>query len=272
MPTFTISVNNKALGTYVVKKTVISIGRSRTNTISIASKAVSRNHVRIENTAEGWTIADCGSLNGTYVNEIRINSAFLTEGDKITVGAYVITFSPEPVQSVSPGETHSASVQAAVPESTDTDVRVESTGAADTAAAPKEQSDIAEKNESVQPPPQTTSIPAQSVVEEVITSEALPAAVQAGADAEKVASPQARPPSGGQPDMPKKSDPSSLKLEDKVKRAISENPLADEAWIRSRLGESDFGGEKISKKQVAALLKQMDLDSSLKRYHYFMNS
>jgi pSer/pThr/pTyr-binding forkhead associated (FHA) protein len=271
MPTFTISVNNKALGTYVVKKTVISIGRSRTNTISIASKAVSRNHVRIENTAEGWTIADCGSLNGTYVNEIRINSAFLTEGDKITVGAYVITFSPEPVQSVSPGETHSASVQAAVPESTDTDVRVESAAASDTAAAPKELSGTAEKNE-LASPPQTTSIPAQSVVEEVITSEALPPAVQAGADAERVGSSPARPLRGGKPDMPKESDPSSLRFEDKVKRAIGENPLADEAWIRNRLGESDFGEEKISKKQLAALLKQLDLDSSLKRYHYFMNS
>jgi pSer/pThr/pTyr-binding forkhead associated (FHA) protein len=271
MPTFSISVNNKVLGTYVVKKTVISIGRSRTNTISIASKAVSRNHVRIENTAEGWTIADCGSLNGTYVNEIRINSAFLSEGDKITVGAYVITFSPEPVQSVSPGETPVAAVQAAE-QGTDADVRVESAVVADTAAAPKEQTDVAEKNESVPPPPQTTSIPAQSVVEEVVADEVPPPTVQADTEGEKVASTADLPHSAGHPVTTRKSDVSSLNLEDKIKHAIGENPLADETWIRSRLGESDFGGEKVSKQQLQALLKQMDLDSSLKRYHYFMNS
>jgi hypothetical protein len=63
-----------------------------------------------------------------------------------------------------------------------------------------------------------------------------------------------------------------MRREDKIKFAICENPLADETWIRTRLGESDFGGEKISKQHMQALLKKMDLDSNLKRYHYFMNS
>jgi pSer/pThr/pTyr-binding forkhead associated (FHA) protein len=272
MPTFTISVNNKILGTYVVKKAVISIGRSRTNTISIASKAVSRNHVRIENTAEGWTIADCGSLNGTYVNEIRINSAFLSEGDKITVGAYVITFSPEPMQSVSSGETNAASVHPAEPEGTDTDVRVESAVASDTSAVPKEQADIPDKNDALPPPPQTTSIPVQSVVEEVVEAEEHPFAVQADANGEEPVSSEDLLHDSVRPALSKKYDLSTLKLEDKVKRAVGENPLADESWIRSRLGDSDFGGEKVSKQQLQAILKQIDLDSSLKRYHYFMNS
>lgn len=124
MPTFTISVNNKVLGSYVVKKSVISIGRSRTNTISIASKAVSRNHVRIEFTREGWSVTDLGSLNGTYVNDIRVTSAFLSEGDRVTVGAYLILFSPEPYQDSSEEEIR-ADATAAEPEGADTDVRVD---------------------------------------------------------------------------------------------------------------------------------------------------
>jgi predicted component of type VI protein secretion system len=262
MPTFTISVNNKVLGTYVVKKNVISIGRSRTNTISIASKAVSRNHVRIETTADGWTIADLGSLNGTYVNDIRINSAFLSDGDRITVGAYAIGFSPEPVQAVA-GDTHVAAIQAAVAEGTDTDVRLDGAVTADSAAS-KDQTDVADAgaNGSVPPPPKTTSIPAPPVVEEV-----------SGIDEVSPSDDSSRGLTQAVPITAKRPvDPASLKLGDKVKAAICENPLADDTWIRTRLGESDFGGEKISRQELLVLLKQMDLDSNLKRYRYFMHS
>lgn len=259
MPTFTISVNAKTLGTYVVKKSVISIGRSRTNTISIASKAVSRNHVRIEKTAEGWTIADLGSLNGTYVNDIRINSAFLSEGDKITVGAYVIAFSPEPVQAADAGETHIAAVQAAGSDGADTGVHVESEAVENaTAVPPKEQTDVSEVPESAPQPPKTASIPVQPVVEEI---------AEGGEVARVKAAPVGSSPEGG-----RKTDSSSLPLEDKMKIAICENPLADETWLRNRLGESDLGEETLSKQQLRALLKKMELDSTMKRYHYFMNS
>jgi pSer/pThr/pTyr-binding forkhead associated (FHA) protein len=262
MPTFTISVNNKVLGTYVVKKTVISIGRSRTNTISIASKAVSRNHVRIENTADGWTIADLGSLNGTYVNDIRINSAFLSDGDRITVGAYAIGFSPEPL-TAAPGETHVAAVQAAVAVGTDTDVRLDGAVAADSAVS-KDQTDVADAGEdaSIPPPPKTTSIPAPPVVEEV-----------SGIDEVSPSGDPMKDMTQAVPVVKKRPvDPSSLHLEDKIKAAICENPLADDTWLRTRLGEPDFGGEKISRQNLLALLKQMGLDSNLKRYRYFMNS
>jgi hypothetical protein len=264
MPTFTISVNNKVLGTYVVKKAVISIGRSRTNTISIASKAVSRNHVRIEYAAEGWTIADLGSLNGTYVNDIRINSAFLTEGDKVTVGAYAITFSPEPMQTMTPGETHGATVQTAEAEGIDTDVRLENAVAvvADTATGTKEQTDVADEQESVQSPPQTTSIPVQSVAEEIVDDAAADPSDQS----------DTRGPTVAQPSVSNRPDPSSLQLEEKIKLAICENPLADETNLRNRLAESDFGEVRISKQRFQALLKKMGFDSQLKRYHYFMNS
>jgi predicted component of type VI protein secretion system len=266
MPTFTISVNNKVLGTYVVKKTVISIGRSRTNTISIASKAVSRNHVRIESTAEGWTITDLGSLNGTYVNDIRINSAFLSEGDRVTVGAYAITFSPEPTQAAAAGETHVSAVHAAEPEGTDTDVRVESAAPGDTSAVQKEQTDVTDAPDSVPLPPQTTSIPVQSGAEEIVDSE-LPRSVKQTdtGHLDVVSSPAA-------PRSKRKQDPLSLPLEEKIKLAICENPLADDAWLRTRIGDSDFGEEKISKQQLTALLRKLELDSTLKRYHYFMNS
>ena len=237
MPTFTISVNTKPLGAYVVKKSVVSIGRSRTNTISIASKAVSRNHVRIEYGAEGWSLSDLGSLNGTYVNDIRITSASLSDGDKITVGAYSILFSPQPLPSTSQGDGHVSDVTTDDSDGSDTDVRLESASAMEN---PNDSGDAAsdDSSEEIPPPQQTTSIP---VIGE---------------------NPETKSPSGN----------SALTLQEKVKLVISENPLADDFWIKNRLAEGDFGEQTMSKQKLMDVLKEMNLETQIKRYQYFMHS
>ncbi|HUI92031.1 MAG TPA: FHA domain-containing protein [Chitinivibrionales bacterium] len=275
MPTFTISVNNKVLGTYVVKKTVITIGRSRTNTISIASKAVSRNHVRIELARDGWSISDLGSLNGTYINDIRVTSAFISEGDKVTVGAYTISFSPEPAQESSQEESPVVQASGGEPLS-DTDVRVEgaaSPPATDTAITPpKEQT----------PPVETARPPEQPKAQEVI--EEISAAGQshpAFSDTKniEVGAQQAAPSADQVGDAQKKkrsellrSNPAGLQLEDRIRLAIFENPLADDTTIRKRLSDSDFGGASIGRSELQTTLKKMGLETKVKRYQYFMHS
>ena len=39
-----------------------------------------------------WTIEDQGSLNGTFVNRRRVESATLEDGDEIQIGKYRLTF------------------------------------------------------------------------------------------------------------------------------------------------------------------------------------
>lgn len=250
MPTFTISVNNKALGTYVVKKTVITIGRSRTNTISIASKAVSRNHVRIELTRDGWSIADLGSLNGTYVNDIRITSAFISDGDKVTVGAYTISFSTEPAQEAAQEEP-----QPPVQDTSDSDVRVEgspSPPATETALAPV-------KEPQAPPPPQPEPVrpveKSQPVIEEISSAEQPRAAFVETRNLDAVAQQAKAPPADNDDDEQRKSkrsallrsNPAGLQLEDRIRLAVLENPLADDTAIRKRLSDSDFGGATIGR-------------------------
>ncbi len=263
MPTFTILVNNKVLGTYVVKKTVISIGRSRTNTISIASKAVSRTHVRLELTREGWSVADLGSLNGTYVNDIRVTSAFLSEDDKVTVGAYTILFSPEPALDASVEEQR-PEAQPEPSDGTDTDVRVEgSPPATETAIAPPKElpSPAAEQGTAravVHTPPETGNF--QITAKQFIDDQEERAEDE---DAERKKANRL---------SLLRSNPAGLQLEDRVRLAIFENPLADDTDIRKRLSDGDFGGATIGRSDLQLVLKKLNLDTKIKRYQYFLHS
>ena len=53
---------------------------------------MSRKHASIERKNERWVIEDQGSLNGTFVNRERVESAALADGDEIQIGKYRLTF------------------------------------------------------------------------------------------------------------------------------------------------------------------------------------
>ena len=53
---------------------------------------VSRKHAELRLETGAWTIVDGGSLNGTFVNRKRVDSAVLEDGDEIQIGKYRLTF------------------------------------------------------------------------------------------------------------------------------------------------------------------------------------
>ncbi|MGO4756939.1 FHA domain-containing protein, partial [Streptomyces sp. 2MCAF27] len=56
---------------------------------------VSRRHVEFRRGQDGsFTVADVGSLNGTYVNREAIDSAILNSGDEVQIGKYRLVFYP----------------------------------------------------------------------------------------------------------------------------------------------------------------------------------
>ncbi len=69
-----------------------SIGRSPECGIFLDDVTVSRKHAVIEQRGERWVIEDQGSLNGTFVNRDRVDSAQLQDGDEIQIGKYRLTF------------------------------------------------------------------------------------------------------------------------------------------------------------------------------------
>jgi pSer/pThr/pTyr-binding forkhead associated (FHA) protein len=70
----------------------VNIGRHPDSEIVLDDITVSRRHVQITQSADGYVASDMGSLNGTYVNRSRIESAVLGNGDELQVGKFKITF------------------------------------------------------------------------------------------------------------------------------------------------------------------------------------
>jgi hypothetical protein len=69
-----------------------TIGRSPDCTVFLDDVTVSRKHAVVVERDGHWLIEDQGSLNGTFVNRERVESAELTDGDEIQIGKYRLTF------------------------------------------------------------------------------------------------------------------------------------------------------------------------------------
>jgi pSer/pThr/pTyr-binding forkhead associated (FHA) protein len=64
------------------------LGRHPDSEIMLDDITVSRRHAAIERTTAGYVVTDAGSLNGTYVNQERIEQAVLHHGDELQVGKF----------------------------------------------------------------------------------------------------------------------------------------------------------------------------------------
>ena len=70
----------------------IVIGRAVDAQIQITDDSVSRQHARIEQTPDGVTITDLGSVNGVIVNGAKVSSCQLQAGDTIKLGVAEFVF------------------------------------------------------------------------------------------------------------------------------------------------------------------------------------
>ncbi|MEX2212022.1 MAG: FHA domain-containing protein [Gaiellaceae bacterium] len=68
------------------------IGRSPDCDVFLDDVTVSRKHAVLLNSDGEFTIEDQGSLNGTFVNRRRIESARLEDDDEVQIGKYRLTF------------------------------------------------------------------------------------------------------------------------------------------------------------------------------------
>ena len=70
----------------------LTIGRATDNDIVIQDVLASRHHAFLTQTPLGTEIRDAHSINGTFVNGVRVGSAVLTEGDVVTIGNVDLVF------------------------------------------------------------------------------------------------------------------------------------------------------------------------------------
>ena len=68
------------------------LGRHPDSEISLDDITVSRRHAEVQRTEQGYVVADSGSLNGTYVNQERVERATLHHGDEVQIGKFRLVF------------------------------------------------------------------------------------------------------------------------------------------------------------------------------------
>ncbi|MBA2344743.1 MAG: FHA domain-containing protein [Rubrobacter sp.] len=75
-----------------VGEEVVTVGRGPESSIHLDDVTVSREHAEVMRGDSGYRIRDAGSLNGTYVNRVRVDSVDLRNGDEIQIGRYRFKF------------------------------------------------------------------------------------------------------------------------------------------------------------------------------------
>jgi pSer/pThr/pTyr-binding forkhead associated (FHA) protein len=70
----------------------VNAGRHPDSEIFLDDVTVSRRHAEFHREGEAFTVADTGSLNGTYVNRDRIDRVQLNDGDEVQIGKYRLVF------------------------------------------------------------------------------------------------------------------------------------------------------------------------------------
>ncbi|UMB72421.1 FHA domain-containing protein [Mycobacterium paraterrae] len=71
----------------------LTIGRANDNDIVIQDVLASRHHAFLVDSPLGAEIRDANSINGTFVNGVRVGSAVLNEGDVVTIGNIDLVYS-----------------------------------------------------------------------------------------------------------------------------------------------------------------------------------
>jgi pSer/pThr/pTyr-binding forkhead associated (FHA) protein len=76
----------------IPNKPKIIVGRYEVYDLIVPDPSISRKHFAFERRAEGLYLIDLGSLNGTQLNGLRVSTAKLEQGDRITAGQTVLVF------------------------------------------------------------------------------------------------------------------------------------------------------------------------------------
>jgi pSer/pThr/pTyr-binding forkhead associated (FHA) protein len=86
------SGGGRAGETFALERDRVSVGRGPECDVFLDDVTVSRKHAVLRRGPDGFTIDDEGSLNGTYVNRRRVETAQLEDGDEVQIGKYRLTF------------------------------------------------------------------------------------------------------------------------------------------------------------------------------------
>src|ERR1700751_1086140 len=90
MAKLSLMFENKLVKEVPVGGRPVGIGRSPDNDLPVDNLAVSNYHARVYFEAGRMVVEDLASLNGTFVNDLRVEGATLHDGDNIHIGKHRI--------------------------------------------------------------------------------------------------------------------------------------------------------------------------------------
>jgi pSer/pThr/pTyr-binding forkhead associated (FHA) protein len=77
---------------FLLDQDEVTAGRHNDSEIFLDDVTVSRRHAVFTREGGDFTVADAGSLNGTYVNRDRIDKVVLKDSDEVQIGKYRLVF------------------------------------------------------------------------------------------------------------------------------------------------------------------------------------
>ena len=88
-----LKFQESVLEEFVFDKTPVTIGRRYDNDVVIDNMAVSGHHAAIEEENPNfYVLVDLESLNGTFINETKVNRQKIYDGDILIVGKHTLSF------------------------------------------------------------------------------------------------------------------------------------------------------------------------------------
>ncbi|OAV60817.1 FHA domain-containing protein [Enteractinococcus helveticum] len=77
---------------FLLDQDKVTVGRHPDADIFLDDVTVSRQHAVFEREAGGYRVADTGSLNGTYINNDRVDSLLLRTGMELQIGKFRLSY------------------------------------------------------------------------------------------------------------------------------------------------------------------------------------
>jgi pSer/pThr/pTyr-binding forkhead associated (FHA) protein len=77
---------------FILDAELTALGRHPESDIFLDDITVSRRHATIQRSAAGYEVSDAGSLNGTYVDHHRVDTAPLHHLADLQIGRFVLVF------------------------------------------------------------------------------------------------------------------------------------------------------------------------------------
>jgi pSer/pThr/pTyr-binding forkhead associated (FHA) protein len=91
-PVLIVRSGAQAGARFALVASLTRLGRHPESEISLDDITVSRRHAEILRSDNGYELRDSGSLNGTYVNQMRVDQVALQHGDELQIGKFRLVF------------------------------------------------------------------------------------------------------------------------------------------------------------------------------------